>query len=125
MTPELTALLALQEADDDVVDGVTDKLAALEPRRRALAAAREAAERRLEQARTAVEEDERRQRELEGRISDHKQRQERNLAHLDAVKRMREATAAMLQVESGRRSWPRRNPPCGRSSVASLISTRP
>lgn len=101
-TPELKALLALQ-ADDDVVDALLAKLSALEPRRRALQTAREAAERTLNQARGAVEEDERRQREVEGRISDHKQRQERNLAHLDAVKRMREATAAMLQVESGRK----------------------
>lgn len=102
MNSELTSLLALQ-ADDDEVDAVLDKVAALEPRRRALEATREAAQRKLNQARAAVEEDERRQRELEGRITDHKQRQERNLAHLDAVKRMREATAAMLQVESGRK----------------------
>jgi predicted nucleic acid-binding Zn-ribbon protein len=40
---------------------------------------------------------------MEGRISDHRQRHERNLAHLDAVKRMREATAAMAQVEAGRK----------------------
>lgn len=102
MTPEIQSLLALQ-ADDDVVDELQDKMGELEPRRRALESAREAAERKLNQARAAVEEDERRQREIEGRISDHKTRQDRNLAHLDAVKRMREATAAMLQVESGRK----------------------
>jgi predicted nucleic acid-binding Zn-ribbon protein len=102
VTPELESLLALQ-ADDDVVDGLRARLAELEPRRRALEVAREAATRRLNQAKGTVEEDERRQRETEGRISDHRQRQDRNLAHLDAVKRMREATAAMLQVESGRK----------------------
>jgi predicted nucleic acid-binding Zn-ribbon protein len=102
VTPEIESLLVLQ-ADDDVVDELQAKMAELEPRRRALESAREAAERRLNQARGAVEEDERRQREIEGRIADHKTRQDRNLAHLDAVKRMREATAAMLQVESGRK----------------------
>lgn len=102
MTPEIQSLLVLQ-ADDDVVDALKARLAELEPRRRALEAAREAAERKLNQARGGVEEDERRAREIEGRIADHKARQERNLAHLDAVKRMREATAAMLQVESGRK----------------------
>jgi predicted nucleic acid-binding Zn-ribbon protein len=36
-------------------------------------------------------------------LTDHKQRQERNLQHLDSVKRMREATAAMAQVEQARK----------------------
>jgi len=102
VTPEIKSLLVLQ-ADDDIVDALKARLAELEPRRRALEAAREAAERKLNQARGGVDEDERRAREIEGRISDHKARQDRNLAHLDAVKRMREATAAMLQVESGRK----------------------
>ena len=102
MTPEIETLLVLQ-SDDDIVDALQGKVAELEPRRRALEAARDAAARRLNQARAAVDEDERREREMEGRIIDHKTRQDRNLAHLDAVKRMREATAAMLQVESGRK----------------------
>ncbi len=102
MTPEIESLLALQ-SEDDVVDELLAKMEQLEPRRRALESARDGAERKLNQARAAVEEDERHAREIEGRISDHKTRQDRNLAHLDAVKRMREATAAMLQVESGRK----------------------
>src|SRR4029450_11762421 len=57
----------------------------------------------IEETKAGVEADERRQRELEGRITDHRQRHDRNVAHLDAVKRMREATAAMLQVEAGRK----------------------
>src|SRR5688572_31063615 len=64
---------------------------------------RQRAIRSIDETRAGVEADERRQRELEGRISDHRQRHDRNVAHLDAVKRMREATAAMLQVEAGRK----------------------
>ncbi|MBV6522732.1 MAG: hypothetical protein MNPFHGCM_02882 [Gemmatimonadaceae bacterium] len=102
MTPETTSLLLLQ-SDDDVVDLLRAAAAELEPRRRALEAEREGALRKLTQARAAVEADERRIRDIEARIADHKARQERNLAHLDAVKRMREATAAMMQVESGKK----------------------
>jgi len=102
VTAELRSLLELQ-ADDDVVDALSAKLEALAPRVARLEVVREAAVRALNQARGAADEDEKRQRELERRLSDHKQRQERNLQHLDAVKRMREATAAMMQVESGKK----------------------
>lgn len=102
VTTELDTLLALQR-QDDVVDGIVARLNALAPRLVALDTARESAVRTLNETRALVEADERRQREIEGRISDHRQRQERNVAHLDAVKRMREATAAMMQVEQGRK----------------------
>lgn len=102
MNTLLEAILALQ-AQDDVVDGLRARLDALAPRLAELDAARQQAERLLEETRAGTEADERRQRELEGRISDHKQRHERNVSHLDAVKRMREATAAMMQVEAGRK----------------------
>jgi len=98
----LEAILALQ-AQDDVVDALQDRLDALAPRLAELDSARQRAVRLLEETRAGADADERRQRELEGRISDHRQRHERNVAHLDAVKRMREATAAMLQVEAGRK----------------------
>lgn len=102
MTKLLEALLALQ-AQDDVVDTLRARLDALEPRLSELDLVRQRAVRSLEETRAGVDADERRQRELEGRISDHRQRHERNVANLDAVKRMREATAAMLQVEAGRK----------------------
>jgi predicted nucleic acid-binding Zn-ribbon protein len=98
----LEALLALQ-AQDDIVDALRERLDALEPRMSELDQVRQRALKALEETRAGVEADERRQRELEGRISDHRQRHERNVANLDAVKRMREATAAMLQVEAGRK----------------------
>jgi predicted nucleic acid-binding Zn-ribbon protein len=54
-------------------------------------------------AQSAVELEERRQRELSARLAQHKQLQERNLAQLDEVKRLKEATAAMAQVETTKR----------------------
>jgi uncharacterized protein len=99
---ELEALLALQ-ADDDVIDALDGKLRALGPRLAELERRRKAVAEHLATAEVATEADERKHRDLEGRLTDHKQRQERNLAHLDSVKRMREATAAMAQVEQARK----------------------
>jgi uncharacterized protein len=98
----LEALLALQ-AQDDIVDALRARLDELEPRLAELDQVRQRAMKSLDETRAGVDADERRQRELEGRISDHRQRHEKNVANLDAVKRMREATAAMLQVEAGRK----------------------
>jgi predicted nucleic acid-binding Zn-ribbon protein len=102
VTTVLDTLLSLQQ-QDEVVDGLLARLNALTPRLAALDLARQSSVRTLEETRALVDADERRQRELEGRIADHRQRHERNLTHLDAVKRMREATAAMAQVEAGRK----------------------
>jgi uncharacterized protein len=99
---EIEALLALQ-AEDDVVEGITERLDGLAPRLAALDTDRERVTRSLQQMQTALEADERKKRELEQRLSDHRQRHEKNLAQLDMVKRMREATAAMAQVEMGRK----------------------
>ena len=102
MHQDLEALLALQ-ADDDVIDELDAKLRALGPRLSELERRRKAVAEQLARAEAATADDERKHRELEGRLTDHKQRQERNLAHLDSVKRMREATAAMAQVEQARK----------------------
>jgi uncharacterized protein len=99
---DLQALLALQ-ADDDVIDGLDRKLRALGPRMAELERRRKALADHLAAAEAAAASDERKHRELEGRLTDHKQRQDRNLQHLDSVKRMREATAAMAQVEQARK----------------------
>jgi predicted nucleic acid-binding Zn-ribbon protein len=99
---DLEALLALQ-ADDDVIDALEGKLRALGPRLAELDRRRKAVAEHLAAAEASTEADERKHRDLEGRLTDHKQRQERNLAHLDSVKRMREATAAMAQVEQARK----------------------
>jgi predicted nucleic acid-binding Zn-ribbon protein len=99
---DLEALLALQ-ADDDVIDQLDGRLRALGPRVAELERRRKAVVDQLATAEAAAEGDEKKHRELEGRLTDLKQRQERNLAHLDSVKRMREATAAMAQVEQARK----------------------
>jgi predicted nucleic acid-binding Zn-ribbon protein len=99
---DLEALLALQ-ADDDVIDALDAKLRALGPRSAELERRRKAVADQLAKAETATDTDERKHRELESRLADHRQRQERNLAHLDSVKKMREATAAIAQVEQARK----------------------
>jgi uncharacterized protein len=100
--PDVEALLALQ-ADDQAIRQLEERRSALAPRERALDEARRAADEALARARVAVEEEEKRKRELQGRITQHKTLQERNVAQLDAVKRLKEATAAMSQIEQARR----------------------
>ena len=102
MQSEVEALLALQE-DDTRITELEGRLRALDPKLAALDKKREAAAGALARAKTAVEGEEKRQRELQGKIATHKQMQEKNLAQFDAVKRLKEATAAMAQVESARR----------------------
>ena len=102
MASEVEALLALQEDDARILE-LENRKRALEPRIAALDRKREQAAAALNRSRVAVEAEERRQRELNGKIATHKQMQEKNLAQLDAVKRLKEATAAMAQVESARR----------------------
>lgn len=102
MQSEVEALLALQE-DDARISELEDRKRSLEPRMAALDRKREAAAAAVVRSRASVDVEERRQRELQGKIAQHKQIQEKNLAQFDAVKRLKEATAAMAQVESARR----------------------
>ena len=102
MQSEVEALLALQE-DDARIAELENRRRSLDPRMAALDRKREAASAAVTRSRAAVESEEKRQRELQGKIAQHKQMQEKNLAQFDAVKRLKEATAAMAQVESARR----------------------
>ncbi len=102
MHPDVVALLALQ-ADDAAILDLEERLAALEPRAKALDDARRKAVDTAQRSRSAVDEEEKRRRDLHTRILQHKQLHERNVAQLDAVKRVKEATAAMSQVEQARR----------------------
>jgi uncharacterized protein len=102
VTPEIEQLLALQAADDRV-DALQRQLDALAPRLKALDAMKESAQSELANTEASIVTDDERRRALEERLSDHRTKQERNLAALDQVKRIREATAAMAQVEAGRR----------------------
>jgi predicted nucleic acid-binding Zn-ribbon protein len=102
MPSDVEMLLSLQK-DDAEIRELEDRLRALEPKMSDLDRKREGAVAALARARSAVETEEKRQRELLAKVAAHKQMQERNLAQLDAVKRLKEATAAMAQVESARR----------------------
>src|SRR6476646_8047084 len=72
------------------------QLAELDKRRDHVASA-------LARAEVLVQAEEKKQRELQSRLSQHKTMQERNLHQLEDVKRLREATAATAQVEATRR----------------------
>lgn len=101
MNADIEALLALQ-ADDTVLDTLEARLVKLAPRARELDRVRTAAESRLEQARSAAEGDERRHAALGARVAEHRQLHARNVAQLETVRKMRDATAAESQVEQAR-----------------------
>lgn len=102
MQPELVALLAVQE-DDGAIRSIERELAALVPREASLDKARQRAHDEVERARLAIERETERYRALDARITDHREKHERNLATLDQARKLREATAAMAQVEMARR----------------------
>ncbi len=102
MLQEVEALLALQ-VDDLKIREIESQIRALDPRLADLDKKRDQAATSLARAEAAVQVEEKKQRELQARLSQHKTLQERNLHQLEDVKRMREATAATAQVESTRR----------------------
>src|SRR5215217_5465129 len=85
---DVEALLALQADDATMQD--------LERQRQVAADA-------LARARHALEGEEKRQRELQGRLGQHKDMQTRYLAQMDQVRTLRESTAAQSQVDQVRR----------------------
>ena len=102
MHPDVAALLAVQ-TDDIEIHGLEERLAALMPRLEAMAKEQERAGVALEQARQAVDAEERRQRDVRGRLDQFKQLEERNQAQLNAVTSAREATAATAQLDQARK----------------------
>ena len=102
MQQEVEALLALQQ-DDLKIREIELQMRALDPQLAELDKRRDQAAAALTRAETLVQGEEKKQRELQARLAQHKQMQERNLHQLEDVKRMREATAATTQVESTRR----------------------
>jgi uncharacterized protein len=100
--PDVETLLALQ-IEDLAIRDIEARRAALEPRLREMGVARRAAAETATRAREAVQTEEKGQRDMQARIAQHKQLHERNVAQLDSVRRMREATAAVAQVEQARR----------------------
>jgi len=100
--PDVAALLAVQ-TDDIEIHGLEERLEALMPRLNAMAKDQERAATALEQARQAVDTEERRQRDVRGRLDQFRQLEERNQATLNAVTSAREATAATAQLDQARR----------------------
>ena len=98
MSPDLEAVLALQ-AEDAIVSQLKDKLKALDAQLKTLDTERTHVEDSLARARATAEQEEKRRRELSIKVEDHKAMQERNLATLDVVRKPKEATAAMAQVD--------------------------
>lgn len=100
--PDVQALIDLQ-VEDDIVEGIVAQLDAIAPRLATLDSVRAAAIKAIQQLRAAVEADDRKRVELGQRLAEHKERHDKNVAQLDLVKRMREATAAVAQVEMGKK----------------------
>jgi predicted nucleic acid-binding Zn-ribbon protein len=95
-------LLAVQ-TDDIEIFGLEERLAALMPRLDAVAKEQDRASTALDQARQAVDAEERRQRDVRGRLDQFRQLEERNQAQLNAVTSAREATAATAQLDQARK----------------------
>jgi len=99
VSPDLEAVLALQ-AEDTIVAELNAKLRTLDAKLKALDTERTQVEDSLARARATAELEEKRRRELAIKVEDHKAMQERNLATLDVVRKPKEATAAMAQVDA-------------------------
>ena len=102
MNPDLAALLTLQD-DDSAMSAIDERLHELERRTEALDGERSAINASMERTRAAAEAAEKQRRELAHKLDEHRAMQERNLSVLDSVRKQREATAAMTQVDMVRR----------------------
>ena len=97
MATELESLLALQ-ADDLVIHEFETRLAALEPRIKELDQRQQRILDVVARSQTALTGEEKKQAYLRDKIAEHKQLIERNRAQMDAVKNMKQATAAEAQM---------------------------
>ena len=102
MHSDVQALLALQ-AEDEVIHGLERELSALTPRLTELEHQRSATEEAHARAAAAASAEERTQRDLQEKVAQQRQLQERNQSQLDSVTTAREATAAMSQLEQSKR----------------------
>src|SRR5438105_15855149 len=73
------------------------------PRLDAIVKEQERATIALDQARQAVDAEERRQRDVRGRLDQYRQLEERNQSQLNSVSTAREATAATAQLDQARK----------------------
>lgn len=102
MTTDLEALLALQ-AEDVIIHGLEQRLAALEPRIRELDQRKQRILDAIARSSTAVAAEEKKQAWLRDKLAEHKQLVDRNQAQMDAVKTMKQATAAVAQMDQARK----------------------
>ncbi len=102
MNPELEALLVVQQHDEGI-RAIEARRDSLSPRLAALDKARQRAAEEATRADAALERELERHRALESRISEHRARHEKNLGVLNQAHKLKEATAAMAQVEAARR----------------------
>jgi len=102
LSTDLEALLALQ-ADDVVIHGLEERMAALEPRIRELDQRKQRTLDAIARSSTAVAAEEKKQAWLREKLSEHKLLIERNQAQMDSVKTMKQATAAVAQMDQARK----------------------
>ena len=102
MTPEVAALLEVQ-SEDLKTYGIEDKLSALMPRLNALEQDRKRAGEALAAAKSQVDAEEQRQREIQDRLRQHRELRDKSEALLGQVTTPREAAAAMAQIEQAKR----------------------
>ncbi len=99
---DIQALLALQN-DDLAIHEIETKLAALAPRIAELDARKRRIEESIARQGALVAAEEKKQAFLRDKIAEHRGLIERNQAQLDAVKTMRQATAAAAQMEQAKK----------------------
>lgn len=99
---DIQALLALQN-DDLAIHELETRMAALEPRIKALDARRQRIVDTIERQAGLVATEEKKQAFLRDKIQEHRALIDRNQAQLDAVKTMRQATAASAQMEQAKK----------------------
>jgi predicted nucleic acid-binding Zn-ribbon protein len=100
--PELQNLLALQE-DDEALRAVEAEIASLNPRIQSLDKVRQRVHEESAKAQALLAKEQQRMLALEQRIAEHRDRHDKNLKTLDSAQKLREATAAMAQVEAAKK----------------------
>ena len=102
MNSELEALLRVQEQDARI-RAIEDQRDSLAPRLAALDKARTRAAEDVARSETALERELGRLHTLEAQMTEHRIRHDKNVEVLNMAHKLKEATAAMAQVESARR----------------------
>jgi uncharacterized protein len=100
--PELQVLLTLQEADE-ALRTVEAELASLNPRIVSLDKARQRVNEERAKADAMLARETERFRQLEQRVAEHRARMDKSVNTLNQAHKLREATAAMAQVETAKK----------------------